>query len=138
MYCIQYNHMCITLTARVSKNNLHFNCAYTLTTFQKQVSINKWQSLMLIWIRPQLLSMLMLMSLSSIATFYFSFLEVVLTLTASIVNLVLISTRAYISQCRGKQLLNSQSLMLMSNQGLVLLSLMLTLMSIKSKVNFQF
>ena len=38
--------MCITLTARVSKNNLHFNCAYTLTTFQKQVSINKWLPLM--------------------------------------------------------------------------------------------
>ena len=48
--------------------------------------------------------MLMLMSLSSIATFYFSFLEVVFTLTSGIVNVGFISTRAYISQCEGKTL----------------------------------
>ena len=47
MYCIQYNDVCITLTARVIKNNMHFNCAYTSTTFQKQVSNNKWPMLML-------------------------------------------------------------------------------------------
>ena len=45
---IQYNDVCITLTARVLKNNLYFNCAYTLTTFQKQVSNNKWSMVMLI------------------------------------------------------------------------------------------
>ena len=111
---IQYNDVCITLTARVLKNKLYFNYAYTLTTFQKQVSINKWLVLMLIWTWPWLSLMLMLVSLSSIATFYFSFSEVNFTLTASIVNLVLISTRAYISQCKGKQLLNLQTLMLMS------------------------
>ena len=46
MYCIQYNDVCITLTARVLKNHLHFNYAYTSTTFQKQVSNNKWPMLM--------------------------------------------------------------------------------------------
>ena len=45
---IQYNDVCITLTARILKNKLHFNYAYTSTTFQKQVSINKWLALMLI------------------------------------------------------------------------------------------
>ena len=45
---IQYNDVCITLTARVLKNNLYFNCAYTLTTFQKHVSNNKWSMVMLI------------------------------------------------------------------------------------------
>ena len=78
----------------------------------------------------------MLVSLSSIATFYFSFSEVNFTLTDGNVNVDSVSTRAYISQCKGKQLLNLQTLMLMSNQGLVQLSLMLTLMSIKSKVEF--
>ena len=42
------------------------------------------------------------------------------TLTARVVNVVLIQTIAYISKCRGKQLLKSQSLMLM----LILLTLL--------------
>ena len=111
---IQYNDVCITLTARVLKNKLYFNYAYTLTTFQKQVSINKWLVLMLIWTWPWLSLMLMLVSLSSIATFYFSFSEVNFTLTDGNVNVSYVSTRAYISQCKGKQLLNLQTLMLMS------------------------
>lgn len=111
---IQYNDVCITLTARVLKNKLYFNYAYTLTTFQKQVSINKWLALMLIWTWPWLSLMLMLVSLSSIATFYFSFSEVNFTLTDGNVNVSYVSTRAYISQCKGKQLLNLQTLMLMS------------------------
>ena len=59
---IQYNDVCITLTARVLKNNLHFSCACTSTTFQNQVSNNKWSMVMLIWTWPWLLVLLMLMS----------------------------------------------------------------------------
>lgn len=59
--------------------------------------------------------MLMLVSLSSIVTFYFSFSEVNFTLTDGNVNVDSVSTRAYISQCRGKQNPNMESLMLMSN-----------------------
>ena len=97
----------------ILKNKLYFNYAYTSTTFQKQVSINKWLALMLIWIGPWLLLMLMLVSLLSMATFYFSFSEVNFTLTDGNVNVYSVSTRAYISQCKGKQLLNLQTLMLM-------------------------
>ena len=57
---IQYNDVCITLTARILKNNLYFSCACTLTTFQKQISNNKWSMVMLIW--TWLLVLLMLMS----------------------------------------------------------------------------
>ena len=45
---IHYNGIRITLTARILKNKLHLNYAYTSTTFQKQVSNNKWSMLMLI------------------------------------------------------------------------------------------
>lgn len=133
---ILYNNVCITLTATLLKNKLHFNCAYTLTTFQKQVSINKWTPLMSIWIWQWLSLMLTLMSLSSIVASYFQFSESYFTLTDANVNVDSFSIRAYISQCKGKQLLKLESLMLMSFQVLVWLSLMLTLMSIKSKLIF--
>lgn len=55
MYCIQYNDVCITLTAMIIENNMHFNCAYTSTTFQKQVSNNKWPMLMLTAIYSQII-----------------------------------------------------------------------------------
>ena len=69
---------------------------------------------MLIWIWQWLSLMLTLMSLSSIPTFYNSFSEVLFTLTDGNVNVDSVSTRAYISQCKGKQLLNLQTVMLMS------------------------
>ena len=78
----------------------------------------------------------MLISLKSIVNFYFYFYKSFFTLTDGNVNVDSVSTRAYISQCRGKQLLNLQTVMLMSIQVLDLLSLMLTLMSFKSKVVF--
>jgi len=87
-----------------------------------------------------LLSSLMLMSFKSILILKLSFLITTFTLPLAIVNVGSFSTRAYISQCKGKQLLNpeSQSLMSIHIPNSNIKSLML--MSFKSIVpsNFQF